>query len=98
MPLHVLVDDVAGNRNEGASVPSLAVIADNQNSEYGIAQVNIPDSATVTIKGRLSRAMPWIDITSFTATGATRVSLMSQMLATISGHSGGAVRVELRER
>jgi len=98
MPLHVLVDDVAGNRTEADSVPELAVIQDYQNSEYGIVQVNIPGAATVSLRGRLSRNMPWTEITSFTSSGATRVSLMSQMLVVISGHSGDAVRVELRER
>ena len=94
---HVLVDDLAGNRAEADATPFQKHIQDNKNSEYGIVQVSIPGAATISIRGRLSRNMPWTEITSFTSSGATRVSLMSHMLATVSGHSAGAVRVELRE-
>ena len=97
MALHVLMDDAGANVDTALARASMATVQDIDKSEYGVCQVSIASAGTVSLQGRLSNNMPWQEITSFTATGAIRVTLMNQMIATLTGWDSGVVRVELQE-
>jgi predicted amidohydrolase len=46
---------------------------------YVIAQVDITATATVKVQGRISSLFGWVDLHSFTASGAQQVTAMPQM-------------------
>jgi hypothetical protein len=46
---------------------------------YVIAQVDITATATVKVQGRVSDLFGWVDLYSFTASGAQQVTAMPQM-------------------
>jgi predicted amidohydrolase len=46
---------------------------------YVIAQVDITATATVKVQGRISDLFGWVDLHSFSASGAQQVTAMPQM-------------------
>lgn len=65
--------------------------------EYGIYQANITGTATVTLYGRTSSNMPWIQVSQFTSSGSERITLFPEMKDTVSSYSSGTVRTEIWE-
>jgi len=88
-----ILANVAGNQTEGAA--PLSRFNNPNDREYGLVQVSIPSGATVSIRGRTSNNMPWLELTSFTASAGTRVTLFNEMIAVVSGHDSGTIRVEI---
>lgn len=92
MPLDVLIDDVSGPQTAG----DVVINTEGSRHEYGVFQVKVPGTGTVSLQGRTSPDMPWIEIWSTTISDAARVTLLPEMTASLAGHTGGAVRAELR--
>lgn len=88
---YVLIDDVA---TDHAGTPTEI---DNFNRvEYGVVQCKITSTGTVTIQGRTTPNMPWLDIITFTQDDGRRITAFPEMQAVSSGVTGGPVRVEMR--
>lgn len=51
-------------------------------------QVDISSAATVSVQGRNAPDMNWIEVASFTATGADSVMVFREMRTQISGNDG----------
>lgn len=51
-------------------------------------QASISVAGTVTLQGRVSGEMPWVTITSRTASGAELVDVYPEMQCTLAGNTG----------
>lgn len=54
-------------------------------------QVDISDTATVKIQGRVDSTMGWIDLHEFTASGYVELPLIMQMQVVVSNNNGTVV-------
>ena len=68
-----------------------------KHKQYGVYQVNITGTATVTLYGRTSANMPWQSIKQYTGPGSDLVTLYPEMKDTVSGFSSGTIRSEIWE-
>ena len=72
------------------------IIHNPSDIDYGLAQVEYNGgTGNIKIQGRTSTDMGWIDIYTFTADGARRVTLFPLMRADLSSESGATVYVDL---
>lgn len=85
--------DVAANTN-GA----VFYIDDAERREARVVQVEITGTATVKIQGRASSDLSWIDIKTYTATGADPITLYPEMRAVSSGMAAATAKAELDAR
>ncbi len=84
-------DDIA------ESAAEIFTIRNRNDREYILCQCSVASAGTASIRGRTSENMPWVEMTSFTADGITKIAAVSQMICVLSGVSGGAVRVEVAD-
>jgi hypothetical protein len=60
----------------------------NDRREYGRCQVEITAAATVKIQGRIAVTAPWVDLKTYTASGADVVALFPEMRIDVTGNTG----------
>lgn len=86
MLIHKLLDGVSS-----AGAGTEANINKHQNRIEGVAQVDISDTATVEIQGRMAPGGTWITLATFTETDAARVVMMPFMRAEVTSYSAGTI-------
>jgi hypothetical protein len=59
--------------------------------QFVVAQVDITDTATVQVQGRIGPDFDWVILYEFTASGAQQVTAMSQMRFEVTAYTGGTV-------
>lgn len=58
-------------------------------------QVEISNTATCKIQGRLADSLSWVDLQTFTTSGSASIPYMPKMRAIVSAYISGTVDAEL---
>lgn len=78
-----LMDAQAGNV-DSAAFQTL----DRDRYHYRMVQVSLSAAANVKVQGRNAPDLPWIDIYTFSASGAQSISVWREMRASVTGNTG----------
>lgn len=73
MSSQLVQNNISASADTEFSVPYI------ESGDYGVAQVEITNTATVNLQGKLHTDMPWVTIKAFTASGAERFTVMPLM-------------------
>jgi len=71
--------------------PTLSLRSDRSRDEALVQVAITGGTATVVIYGRLSEAMPWVELTSTTADAIVPLARVAEMKANVSAISGATV-------
>ena len=83
---------------DNASSATSGAVKNIQNfnhTEYGLLQVEISDTATAVLEGRVDSSFSWETVDTLTESGSCRVSLFPQMRVRVSAYTGGTIDAKL---
>jgi hypothetical protein len=80
-----------------SSAASSTVVNPTREATEGVFQVEISATATAKLQGRTSSLAAWVDIDTWTASGAKIVALFPDMRVTVSSYGSGTIKSWLSE-